>query len=54
MAVSQLDVLCSFAQVAEDLNYCMPQVDNSGIIDIKADGKVIDREVTYNEYLGVE
>ena len=24
------------------------------IIDIKADGKVIDREVTYNEYLGVE
>ena len=24
------------------------------IIDIKEDGKVIDREVTYNEYLGVE
>ena len=24
------------------------------IIDIKQDGKVIDREVTYNEYLGVE
>ena len=36
MAVSELDVLTSFAQVAEDLNYCMPQVDNSGIIDIKA------------------
>ena len=24
------------------------------IIDIKKDGKVIDREVTYNEYLGIE
>ena len=33
--VSALDVLASFAQVAEDMNYCMPQVDNSGIIDIK-------------------
>ena len=38
MAVSQLDVLCSFAQVAEDFNYCMPDVDDSGIIDIK-DGR---------------
>ena len=38
IVVSKLDVLCSFAQVAEDLNYCMPQVDNSGIIDIK-DGR---------------
>ena len=33
--ISSLDVLTSFAQVAEDMNYCMPQVDNSGIIDIK-------------------
>ncbi len=33
--ISTLDVLTSFAQVAEDMNYCMPQVDNSGIIDIK-------------------
>ena len=33
--VSTLDVLTSFAQVAEDMNYCMPQVDNEGIIDIK-------------------
>ena len=24
------------------------------IIDIKRDGKVIDREITYNEYLGIE
>ena len=33
--ISSLDVLTSFAQVAEDMNYCMPQVDNSSIIDIK-------------------
>ncbi len=33
--VSTLDVLASFAQVAEDMNYCMPQVDNSGVINIK-------------------
>ena len=37
-AISKLDVLCSFAQVAEDLNYCKPEVDRSGIIDIK-DGR---------------
>ncbi len=33
--VSTLDVLTAFAIVAEDMNYCMPLVDNSGIIDIK-------------------
>ena len=33
--VSTLDVLCSFATVAEDLNYVKPQVDDSGEIDIK-------------------
>ena len=38
MVISKLDVLCSFATVAEDLNYCMPQVDNRGVIDIK-DGR---------------
>ena len=35
VSVATLDVLSSFAQVAEDLNYCMPKVDNSGVIDIK-------------------
>ena len=35
MLVSTLDVLTSFAEVAEDLNYCMPEVDNSGVIDIR-------------------
>ncbi len=33
--VSILDVLVSFAIVAEDMNYCMPKVNDSGIIDIK-------------------
>ena len=33
--VSTLDVLVAFAQVAEDMNYCMPIVKNDGIIRIK-------------------
>ena len=33
--VSTLDVLTSFATVAEDLNYCEPVVDDSGVIDVK-------------------
>lgn len=33
--ISVLDVLCSFAIVAEDMNYCMPEVNNLGIIDIQ-------------------
>ena len=33
--ISTLDVLASFAQVAEDMNYCMPEVNDTGIIDIK-------------------
>ena len=37
-AVATLDVLTSFAQVAEDMNYCMPEVKQNGIIDIK-DGR---------------
>ncbi len=36
--ISILDVLTSFATVAEDLNYTMPIVDNSGEINIK-DGR---------------
>ena len=42
--VSTLDVLTSFAQVAEDMNYCMPVVKNDGVINIK-DGRhpVIDK-----------
>ncbi len=33
--VSTLDVLASFATVAEDMNYCKPNVNNFGVIDIK-------------------
>lgn len=33
--ISTVDVLASFAQVAEDMNYCMPIVNDNGIIDIK-------------------
>ena len=29
-------------------------IEGKDIYVLKADGKVIDREVTYNEYLGVE
>jgi len=36
--ISDLDVLCSFATVAEDQNYVMPIIDNSGEINIK-DGR---------------
>ena len=36
--VSILDCLCSFAIVAEDQNYVRPEVDNSGVIDIR-DGR---------------
>ena len=34
-SIASLDVLCSFAKVAEDMNYSRPIVDNSGIIDIE-------------------
>ena len=36
--IATLDVLCSLATVAEDMNYVEPMVDNSGVIDIK-DGR---------------
>ena len=50
--VSTLDVLCSFATVALDLNYCMPIVDNSGEINIK-DGRhpVIEKMLPSGEFI---
>ena len=44
--ISTLDVLTSFAQVAEDMNYCMPIVKDDGVIKIR-DGRhpVIDKMV---------
>ncbi len=52
-AVSTLDVLASFAQVAEDLGYCMPKVDNSGCIDIK-NGRhpVIEKMLPFGSFVG--
>ena len=52
-AVSTLDVLASFAQVAEDLDYCMPIVDNSGCIDIK-NGRhpVIEKMLPFGSFVG--
>ncbi len=37
-AVATVDVLCSLAETAAKNNYCMPEVDLSGVIDIK-DGR---------------
>ncbi len=36
--ISVIDVLCAFASVAADNNYCKPTVDNSDVVDIK-DGR---------------
>ena len=36
--IATLDCLCSLATVAEDQNYVRPEVDNSGVLDIK-DGR---------------
>ena len=50
--ISTLDVLTSFAQVAEDMNYCMPVVRNDGIINIK-DGRhpVIDKMIGIGSFV---
>ncbi len=50
--VSILDVLTSFATVAEDMNYCKPIVDNNGIIDIK-DGRhpVIEKMLGFGVFI---
>jgi len=37
-SIAELDVLCSFAETAVLNNFCMPEVDISGILDIK-DGR---------------
>ncbi len=50
--ISNLDVLCSFATVAEDLNYVMPIVDNSGEIKID-EGRhpVIEKMITAGSFV---
>ena len=51
-AVSTLDVLISFAKVAEDMNYCKPTINNQGIIDIK-EGRhpVIEKMLPTGEFI---
>ena len=49
--ISSLDVLTSFAQVAEDFNYCMPVVDSSGTIDIKNGRHPVVEVVSKLEYV---
>ena len=51
-AVSCLDVLSSFARVAEDMNYCKPTINKDGIIDIK-DGRhpVIEKMLGSGEFI---
>ncbi len=50
--VAMLDVLCSFAEVAEDMNYCMPIIDNSGEIKIE-EGRhpVIEKMMTSGSFV---
>jgi len=50
--VATLDTLCSFAEVAEDMNYCMPIVDNSGEIKIE-EGRhpVIEKMMTSGSFV---
>ena len=51
-AVSALDVLTSFAEVADDMNYCKPNINKEGIIDIK-DGRhpVIEKILGSGEFI---
>ena len=51
-AVASLDALCSLAETAVKNNYCMPEVDVSGVIDIR-DGRHPVVECTQTESLFV-
>ena len=50
--VSTLDVISSFAQVAENMNYCMPEVVSKGEIEIK-EGRhpVIEKMLPFGEFV---
>ena len=50
--ISELDVIASFATVAEDMNYVKPTVDDGGIIDIK-EGRhpVIEKMVSTSNFV---
>ena len=50
--IAKIDVLTSFATVANDFNYCKPEVDDSDIIDIK-DGRhpVVEKILSSGEFV---
>ena len=50
------DGMCKFTGniIFTSHDHQLTQTVANRIIDLKADGKVIDREITYNEYLGIE
>ena len=50
--IAKIDVLTSFATVANDMNYCKPEVDNSDVIDIK-DGRhpVVEKILSSGEFV---
>lgn len=51
-AISSLDVLTSFAQVAEEMNYCKPRINKDGILNIK-EGRhpVIEKMLSSGEFV---
>ena len=51
-AISRLDVLSSFAQVAEEMNYCKPTINKDGILNIK-EGRhpVIEKMLSSGEFV---
>ena len=51
--LTELDFIFARGKFARALKGSQPIFNTDGIIDIKED-KVIDRECTYNEYLGIE
>ena len=50
--IACLDVLCSLSQVAEDFNYCKPEVTDDGVIEIK-DGRhpVIEKMISSGSFV---
>ena len=50
--IACLDVLCSLSQVAEDFNYCKPQVTDDGVLEIK-DGRhpVIEKMISSGSFV---
>ena len=51
-AISSLDVLTSFATVAEEMNYCKPSINKDGVLDIK-EGRhpVIEKMLSSGEFV---